>query len=37
MKPADILKDKIILVVDDEPDVTDTVEEMTSTLLDSTS
>jgi DNA-binding NtrC family response regulator len=28
MKPADILKDKIILVVDDEPDVTDTVEEM---------
>lgn len=28
MKPADILKDKIILVVDDEPDVTDTVEEI---------
>ena len=28
MKAADILKDKIILVVDDEPDVTDTVEDL---------
>ena len=28
MKAADILNDKIILVVDDEPDVTDTVEDL---------
>ena len=28
MNAADILKDKIILVVDDEPDVTDTVEDL---------
>lgn len=33
MKPAEILKDKVVLVVDDEPDVTDSVAEVLDVCL----